>query len=296
MDATPEPFVFRPPVEKAGLRILLGVVLTLLSVGGTLIGAAVVWLPRTLSYEISDGRLTVVSGFEIRPRVREIPLARIETAKAVRLKPGKRIAGTNLPGYCAGHFRFPDLGDCTLATTCSPEVVVLRSGDFDRPLVISPARRQEFLAALTGEGTYRETIHPEASGVPAKWLPLAGLIIIGLGLFVPVIFFIAPGRLRYRVTPGHVEVVLTVTTKRFSISNCIARASTPESSAKIAGSSIPGYYSGLFRVDGMSTRVYATRMQNGVLIEGPDLRLYLSPEDPHAFLEALRALGGMETE
>jgi hypothetical protein len=64
---------------------------------------------------------------------------------------------------------------------------------------------------------------------------------------------------------------------------------------RVAGTAMPGYYTGYFRADGQSTRVYATDLKDGVLLEGP-ARIYLSPADPEAFLAALREEGGTVTE
>jgi len=296
MNLTTEPFTFRPPEHRKGLRLVLGILLSVLAIGGAAFGAAVIWLPRSLNYEVGQGRVVITSGLDIRPNRWEFPLESVTMATAVRLKPGKRVNGTSLPGYCSGHFRFPDLGDCTLASTCSPDAVVLHVGGGDRPIVITPGQQETFLAALGGDGQYSETVlFDDGSGV---WLGLKAMTALGVAvtLLIPLIFFLSPSRLRYRVTPGHVEIDLTFSTKRFSVSACIARLYDPETSSKVMGSSLPGYHSGRFSLDGMATRVYATRLTDGVLIESPDLRLFLNPEDPHAFLEALRALGNMEIE
>ncbi len=296
MNLTTEPFTFRPPEYRKNLRLVLGGLLSVLAIGGAAFGAAVIWLPRSLNYEVTQGHVVITSGLDIRPSRWEYPLGSITSATAVRLKPGKRVNGTSLPGYCTGHYRFPDLGDCTLATTCSPDAVVLHISGGGRPIVITPGQRETFLAALTGDGQYSERVlFDDDSGV---WLGLKAMTALGAAvtLFVPLIFFVSPARLRYRVTPGHVEIDLTFSTKRFSVSNCLARLYDPETSSKVMGSSLPGYHSGRFSLDGMATRVYATRLTEGILIESPDLRLFLNPEDPHAFLEALRALGNMEIE
>ena len=54
---------------------------------------------------------------------------------------------------------------------------------------------------------------------------------------------------------------------------------------------MPGYYTGFFRIDGESTRVYATDLGDGVLLEGA-ARVFLTPEHPDAFLTSFRAAGG----
>ena len=296
MNTTDQAFTFRPPQRRKWLRLALGFFLSLLALGGATVGLALMWLPHSLSYEVKGSSLVVETGFTIRPNRREVSPKEIESATAVQLKPGRRVGGTGMPGYCTGHFKFPDLGSVRLASDCGPHAVVLHIRGWDRPWVLSPKDREAFLAALSGEGLYSETLTPGTGGIGWKALKIVTAVVLIPILFIPVIFFISPNRLRYRVGPGHVEIDLTLGTKRFSVGNCIARVYEPESSSKIIGSSLPGYHSGRFSIDGMRTRVYSTDLGNGVLIEGPDLRLFLNPEDPHVFLEALRVLGSIEVE
>jgi hypothetical protein len=61
---------------------------------------------------------------------------------------------------------------------------------------------------------------------------------------------------------------------------------------RLWGSGAPGYYTGLYRVDGANTRVYSTSVEEGVLIEGESSRVFVNPEDEAAFLEAMRTTGG----
>jgi hypothetical protein len=59
---------------------------------------------------------------------------------------------------------------------------------------------------------------------------------------------------------------------------------------RVAGSGMPGYYTGRFRENGQATRMYATDLKAMVLVEGPD-RVLLSPEDLDGFLAALKREG-----
>jgi hypothetical protein len=54
---------------------------------------------------------------------------------------------------------------------------------------------------------------------------------------------------------------------------------------------MPGYLTGRFREEGRAVRVYATDVKQTVLVEGDGTRVIVSPEDPRAFLAALRAEG-----
>lgn len=296
MSISKEPFTFRPPARRKGLRLAIGGLLTVLAVGAAGFGVGLVWLQRTMVYEIRDNALTVTRGFAVTPKVEAAALDTIERAELFRLEPGKRTVGTSLPGYCAGSFTFPELGKVHLASNCSREAVVVTISGHDRPWVLTPADRQGFLSALAGAGLYHEDLQTGDDAPTGWWIRLLMLAFFIPTLMVPLLFFVAPARLCYRVTPSTIEVETTLFTKRFTVSNCIARIYRPEESAKLLGSSMPGFYSGRFAIDGMTTRVYVTHLDEGVLVEGPDLRLLVSPEDPHAFLEALRARAGVPVE
>jgi len=216
-------------------------------------------------------------------------------ARPVQLQRGKRRVGTAMPGYCAGRFSFPTLGSVDLASDCRRNAVALHLKDSSRPLVLTPGDRNTFLSALAGEGRYAEVFHPGADASPGwKVLKTVFALILLPAFAIPIIFFVSPAKLRYEVQQGSVEIHTLIGVRRFSIDNCFAQLYCPQSSMKTIGSSLPGYHAGKFRVDGISTRVYATDLTQGVLIEGPDLRLFLNPEEPRAFLEALRSFGNIE--
>lgn len=287
--------VFRPAQSRRAARIFLGSLLSLVAVGGAAFGAAAILLPRTLSYAIHDQKLIVTKGLTIRPSEKVIPLKMIIKARPVQLQRGKRRVGTAMPGYCAGRFSFPTLGSVDLVSNCSRNAVKLELKDAPRPLVLTPGNRQAFLSALGNEGRYEELFHPGTDSGPGWKIlrVLFGLILLPT-FAIPLIFFVSPSQLRYEVHKEAIEIHLLSGVRRFSIGNCLAYPYSPKSSMKTMGSSFPGYHAGRFRVDGMPTRVYATDLKKGVLIEGPDLRLFLNPEDPRAFLQTLRESSNIE--
>ena len=288
-------FVFSPPRRGSAARALLGVFLSVLAIGGAAFGAGALLLPRTLSYEIRDQALIIRSGLALWPKEQEIPLQEIHETRVIRLQPGKRKFGTALPGYCVGRFHFPGPGTVDLYSDCSRDGVVLHAESFKRPLLLTPKNRTAFLAALGGEGIYRENFQPgKNTGTGWRILSIVFCIILLPVLSIPLIFFVSPRKLRYHVGEGILEVHTLLGVRRFTVSNCLARPYRPRSSMKLIGSSIPGYHTGRFRIDGMNTRVYATDLKQGVLIEGPDLRLLVTPEDTEAFLQALQTRARME--
>jgi hypothetical protein len=114
-----------------------------------------------------------------------------------------------------------------------------------------------------------------------------GLIMGGM---VVALMLLGPGRMAYRIGEGRLEVSTLFGGRSWPLKELRARPHRPHVTLRVAGTAAPGYYTGLFRVDGTNTRIYATDLKSGVLLEGP-ARVYLSPADVTAFLEALRVAG-----
>jgi len=78
--------------------------------------------------------------------------------------------------------------------------------------------------------------------------------------------------------------------KRFALAGATARRCTPGRIFKVAGNGLPGYYTGWYRLDGGSVRVYATRLTDGVLLEGTK-RVFVTPAEVDAFIAELKSNG-----
>lgn len=287
-----EAFTLRPQPRRRRLRLTVGIPLTVLVLALSAWVVALIWLPRTLHYEVSSGRLTVTTGWAVWPSHHWVSLSAIASARHVDLTGGRRIAGTSLPGYCVGRFSFDRLGAVWLAGDCSRHGVVLEFVDEDRPWVLTPADPGPLLEALTGTASHSTDFRFPPASWPWNLVRIGLVLLMATTLVVPAAFLVAPGRLRYRVTPGHLEVDTITGTRRFTLGTCLARPYRPESASKVIGSSLPGYHTGRFTLDGMQSRVYATHFDEGVLIEGPDLRLFITPTEPNAAIEILRSRGG----
>jgi len=209
----------------------------------------------------------------------------------VRLGRGRRTAGTALPGYCVGNFRYPGIGSVWQATDCSRDVLVLRRTG-GKPIVLTPPDRDRFRAALAAGSGYAETQPPPDTG--RGWLLVKLLVLLApLGaITIPVIFLVAPDRLRYRVVSGGLEVKTMLGTRRFVTAGCTARPHRPHVGLRLWGTGAPGYYTGTYRVDGANTKIYTTSVEEGVLVEGPGVRVFVNPEDEDGFLDAIRTMGG----
>jgi hypothetical protein len=269
---------------------VLGTVLTLLALPAALIGASLLWLPHSITYLTGPEDVTVTLDRGVWKTERVFPRERIATAQEVTLPAGSRRAGTSLPGYCAGRFYYPGVGSVWQATNCSRRAVLVVLSRPDEKVVLTPADARGFLAAL--EGGERMAFRPEEVRPRFSWLAVKLLIAapVPLVLLLPAVFFVAPGKLRYAVGQGMLEVQTLFVRRRFALAGSTARRYRPGGAFKRAGSAFPGYYTGSFSLDGTSSKVFATTLKEGVLLEG-ERRVFVTPEEPEQFLAALAEHG-----
>jgi hypothetical protein len=291
-----DPMVFRPPARRRGMQLALGIPLSLVVEAAALFAVAVLWLPHGIVYEVGEGRLAVTYGMRPFERTKAVPLDRIATADLVHPGRGRKVMGTNLPGYCEGRFSYRDLGDVWQATDCSRAAVLVRLAGEGRPWLLSPPDPPSFLAALQGEGTYRRRLEPVEVGGGFLALKLLMLLLLPLSAMVPLVFLVAPGRLLYRVVPGGLQVTTILRTRRFETLGAAARRHSPRPGVRLFGTGMPGYFTGWFLLDGKRSRVYATGFDDGVLLEGQGLRLFVNPSQAEPFLLALRSTAGVTSD
>lgn len=284
--------LFRPPRQRRSLQLAIGLPLTAVVLLPTLFAVWVVWAPQGVDLRLANGVLRVTTGPAPFSRVRTIDLSSVTAVEETHLGKGRRVAGTALPGYCAGNYRYPELGSVWVATDCSRDVVVLRLANA-KSVLLTPPDRQAFLDALKSGRDVHQVQRPPVTGVGFLAVKLLVLLAPLTALLIPVIFLVAPGRLQYRLEPGALAVVTVLRTRRYSIRGATARAHRPTVGIKLWGTAAPGYYTGLFRADGANTKLYATSVKEGVLIEGPDLRVFVNPERQAEFLEAFQTMGGV---
>jgi hypothetical protein len=92
------------------------------------------------------------------------------------------------------------------------------------------------------------------------------------------------------VGDGAFEVRTLFGRKRWPTKGARAKDYSPSRLWRVAGTAVPGYYTGVYRESGETTRVYATDVQRVVLFEG-EQRVLVSPEDRVGFLRALEEEG-----
>lgn len=285
--------LFRPPRRQERARALVGGLVSVVGGGAVLFSASLFFLPRTITYRIEDGMLTAAARYSVITERRQVALAEVESVEPVRLGgSGRRTFGTAMPGFCVGEFSTAQLGKVWLATNCSQSVVVVRGRGLDRPLVLSPRDRQAFLQAMASGTNFFTRPAPVAPGEGITIVQgVLALALVGLP-FLAGLFFLAPGRLRYLVWPGELEVAGLVRRRRWRLSGTLVRRYRPDSAFRLIGTALPGYYIGLFRMGGETVRVAATHLGEGVLVDGPR-RAFLTPEDVDAFLTALEQAGAV---
>ena len=280
---------FRPPTKASTLRVVLAVVIAVVGLGPAIALGALVSGNALISYTISGGALTVRTGDRLSGE-RTVALSAITEARAVSLHGGRRTAGTSLPGYCVGRFSYPDLGAVWQATSCSGRGLVVQATGESKPIVISPPDAEGFVAALRSGAETSITLPPPDKGP----LYLLTAIAIPAGVLVAVmvgaLMLFGPDRMRYLVGDGTFEVRTLFGRQRWPTAGARAKGYTPGRLWRVAGSGMPGYYTGRFREGGQGVRLYATDLSRVILFEGSD-RVMVSPEDRAGFLEALRAEG-----
>lgn len=282
---------FRPTPTPAAGRIALGLLLTALAVPGVLFGAFLLWLPHTVRYATSSAHVTVTMDHRIAQRTRSFGRGEVVAARAVELPHGRRQVGTAMPGYCVGTFSYGGIGRVWQATDCSRDAVLLQFKGKPQRVVLTPADRAGFLAALD-EGRDAAFAPNLSARAGAGWwaVKIAVLLLVPLTCAVPAVFFVAPGRLRYRVRQGALEVRTLLASRHVEVLGSVVTRYRPRKALKLAGSGFPGYFTGWFLLDGARTRVYATTLREGVLIEGKS-RVFVTPADPEGLLAALVAAG-----
>ncbi len=257
-----------------------------------LFAASLFWLPRTISYRLENAVLTVEARYSVITERRRVALAEVERVEAVKLRGGKRLHGTAMPGFCVGTFSYDGLGRVWQATNCGPAALVVHGRGLDRPVVLTPPDRRAFLDAMAAGNEFRASPAPVEAGegmAIIRWalaLALAGLPLL------PALFFIAPGRLRYLVRPGELEVAGLLRRRRWPLAGVTVRRFRPTKTFRLMGTAVPGYYIGLFRMAGTTVRVAATHLEEGVLVETHP-RLFVTPAEVDAFLAALEEAGAV---
>jgi hypothetical protein len=281
---------FRPPLRSSKVPVVLAaVILPVMLVAVAALGAIALG-SNQVSYAIEGGMLTVDTGLLLDSK-RTFAVASVTDARVVDVRGGARTRGTGAPGLCTGMWWYPGIGSVWQATDCSSHVVLLTVAGEPQPVLISPPDPDGFIEQLHA-GTDTRIVLPPGSATLLRVVPALGALValVSLGM-LGLLLFGGAKRMRYVVEGGELTIETVFSRRTFSTSELRARLHVPSVGLRLMGTAFPGYYTGLFRVDGVTTRVYATQIREpGVLLEGP-ARVFLSPADPAAFLDALARAG-----
>lgn len=281
---------FRPPRRQVRTRRILGAVMALVVAVPATVSLLLAGQRLRVRYIVAAGELVIATGDPVLVRGRRIALDRVAEVRDAILPNGRRKAGTVLAGYCVGRFVYPGLGEVWQATDCSRHAVVVDLVDDPRPLVVTPPDRVAFRAALSGGSDLRVALPQSGFGRAGPVMRFMGATLMVLACWILCLSFAAPERLRYRLGPQRLEVVTWLRRISFPLDRASARRMSGKFGGRLAGTTIPGYLTGYYFIEGRRTRVFATAVQDGVLLELPG-RLFLTPEDTAGFLAALREVG-----
>ena len=280
---------FRPPVRPSVFRVVLAVVLPFIVLIPMSALAALALGISQATYTIAGGALVVRSG-DLFSGDRTVRLADVTEARPVTLHRGRRTSGTALPGFCAGRFSYPDLGAVWQVTDCGGRGLLVRAATEARPIVVSPPDPADFAERIrAGTETVVSLPPPDLGPLRVLFFVLAPLSILGI-LMVSALLLLGPSRMVYLVGDGALEVRTIFGRKRWPTAGARAKEHTASRLRRMAGSAAPGYYTGIFRESGETTRVYATDVGRVLLFEGAQ-RVIVSPQDREAMLRALEEEG-----
>ncbi|MBI4820710.1 MAG: hypothetical protein HY791_30880 [Deltaproteobacteria bacterium] len=280
---------FRPPLVKSKVPGILAVILVFVLV--VPLGFTFSLLSGSLAatYEITSESLLVTTG-SILDGKKIVRLSDITTKRAVDLGWGRRSMGTSLPGYCAGRWTYGSVGTVWQATNCNRFGVLLTVTGEERPIFLTPPDPEAFLKYLESSTPMKvELDRPVSTGISL----ILGIVFLFVGVTVVALVALllrGPRRLKYEIGGGRLYVQTMFSKKDWATSSLRVRTHVPEGAWRLAGTAVNGYYTGIYRMDGKNTKVYATTLASGVLIEGP-ARIFVTPEQRDEFLDALEAAG-----
>ncbi len=280
------------PPKKAKAKALrwLLVAVMITATGASLLTASLVLLPPKGSFVVNGNSLVVQIREGVWRETKKFSLESLEESKRLSLSRGRKISGMRFPGYCHGWFSYPELGRVWQVTDCGHEVVFLRFASGNRVL-LAPHDPEGFLAAATQRQPASFVLRGHAGMQPALgWWAVLFLLPALVCIPVTAMVLLAPARLAYALEPGTLVIRTLARLKRFDLQGATAHILEPQRLARLAGSSMPGYYVGLFWYQGKPLWVYGSNISRGLLIEG-EKRVFITPEDEEAFLVMLREVG-----
>lgn len=269
-----------PPSSRVSLVLVL--LILVLTLGGASLATVLLLGPTTVVYTVSPEAVRVDASVGPFDQGRSIRRADITRVTPVDLRGGHRVAGTALPDYCQGRWRY-DFGVVWQATTCAPTGVLIETAA--ERVVVAPRDSAAFIAAVSA-GQVGEFL--PVPGAPRGRLQWLGLLPIAIFVSFTALFF-RIRRIEYAIEHGALRIPAHLRTLEIPLAGARVKQHTPARMWRVAGTGLPQLYLGLYRLDGRNMHVAATRTGDGVLIEG-ERTAWITPEDPARFVEeAVRA-------
>lgn len=288
----PSSRTFRPPVGAVRTRRILGTVLGLVLLLPTTITWMLAFAPATITIDVDDGHLHIRAGIGFLASERDVPLERIRDVRPVSLGRGGRKMGTAMAGHCSGTWSYRDLGEVWQATDCRRDALLVETDE--QRLVLSAEDTDGLRRSLTARKVWHSG---ESAGMP-RWiralLALGGFAALGSGVLLVALAIRGPESMIYTVNAEGLTVRTLLRQRTLPLLGATVKRTPKGPSLRVAGTALPGYFTGWFLMDGRRVRVWATMRENGVLVEGAE-RWYVTPKDVEGFLAAAREAGATNT-
>ncbi len=279
---------FHPPRASVGFRRTLGVVLAVLCIAPVTVAVIPALSPTIIDIDLRADGLHLKGGPGLFASTRDIALDQIRSVRPHQAGGGGRKMGTCMEGHCSGWWVYRDLGEVWQATDCRADVLLVET-DAGRLLLSA-----EDMGGLRTALEKRTPFHAREEVFAPRWLRLL-ISVVGLGALVAAIWvlaisFFGAERLSYTVGPDGLTVRNMGRERHIDLRGATVKRVTGRVGLRVAGVGMPGYYTGLYWLEGGTVRLWATRAQDGILIESGG-RFLVTPEHADDFLAAVQAVG-----
>ena len=140
------------------------------------------------------------------------------------------------------------------------------------------------------------TIPAEAAKIHA-WplqmtLLLTAIVLPLLAIWLMALCFLGAERLRFEVVDGELVIHTLMRAYKMPLRGVTVRRTQARLSMRLAGTGLPGLYTGLYLLGDQRARGWATVREGGVLVEG-EKRWFVTPADVDGFVAAAEAAGAL---
>lgn len=111
-----------------------------------------------------------------------------------------------------------------------------------------------------------------------------------LALWLIALCFLGAERLRYEIADGALTVHTLTRTYKMPLAGVTVQRTTAKLNMRLAGTGLPGLYTGYYLLGDTRARVWATLREGGVVVQG-EKRWFVTPADVDGFVAAAKAAG-----